>query len=266
MKKAVSSFLAMSIIGILLCGCGHQQPSSLSSATTENATSETESINTEGFTGEIVGEKIAIDVYVNDILIDTPVFKNMLSPPVDGPDNVGDYVLIESVCDAIQATFELSEESIVIQYRNKEYVIEKTFHDQENFIVINNALFVSFSSIRFAMSGSLKQNDEKSMYLYTNDFKRLDIPGTLEECYLALDKELDEETKKDIMGSVDHLIDYHFGLGMWIRNNWLYPANNRIAKVLLEMGYDHPDDMSYVILLGYHHYLNDLPFDASIAN
>jgi hypothetical protein len=50
----------------------------------------------------------------------------------------------------------------------------------------------------------------------------------------------------------------HFGLGLWIRNNWLYPKNSRLSNTLLELNpnFGHPDDMSHFILVGYYHYLN----------
>ncbi|MDR0767715.1 MAG: hypothetical protein LBE57_04680 [Methanosarcinales archaeon] len=93
--------------------------------------------------------------------------------------------------------------------------------------------------------------------------ERLDIPATLDDCYKALDYLLDEEIKEEIKNkSTDELFLYHFGLGMWIRNNWIYPApNSRITKVFLDLGYDHPDDMSHEIIRGYHYYLNDIPYE-----
>jgi len=211
---------------------------------------------------EEIGRSIKIDVYVNDVKVQTPVYKNKTAPPVDGPDNVGDYVLLEPVCEALGATFELKGESIIIQYKNDEYIIEKTFMERPCFWVVDNVIYVKFSSIRYAMDGSLKQDDYKSMYLYTKDFERPDIPATLDECYKALDKELDTKTKNAIKkSSVEDLIEYHFSLGLWIRNNWIYPANNKIEKVFLDAGFDHPDDMSSEIIIGYHYYLNNLPYE-----
>jgi hypothetical protein len=47
------------------------------------------------------------------------------------------------------------------------------------------------------------------------------IPKTKEECFDMLDKMLSEEDKQLMMK--DDTIDYHFTLGLWIRNNWIYP-------------------------------------------
>ena len=56
----------------------------------------------------------------------------------------------------------------------------------------------------------------------------MDIPKTLSECYEYLNNTLDEKRKEKIKkegGSCEH-----FGLGLWIRNNWIYPNKNRSRK------------------------------------
>ncbi|MEM7778971.1 MAG: DUF6794 domain-containing protein [Pseudomonadota bacterium] len=42
----------------------------------------------------------------------------------------------------------------------------------------------------------------------------------------------------------------HFGLGMWIRNNWGLWAGGPLGQSMNKMGFLHPDDMSGVILGG----------------
>jgi len=76
----------------------------------------------------------------------------------------------------------------------------------------------------------------------------------LEDCYQALDQILSGETKQDIKES-ETLVEYHFGLGIWMRNNWIYPTDGRIAKTLRDAGINDPDDMSSEILRGYQRYL-----------
>ena len=51
------------------------------------------------------------------------------------------------------------------------------------------------------------------------------IPKTTREAFKILDAMLSEEEKADIMAQdkCDFTIDAHFGLGMWIRDNWIYP-------------------------------------------
>ena len=90
------------------------------------------------------------------------------------------------------------------------------------------------------------------MYLYTNDFIRLDIPDTLKACFEELDKILNKKLKNKIKSDIN--IDLHYTLGLWIRNNWIYPGHNRIKKILDKVY--HADSMSSLIIRGYHYYLN----------
>ncbi|MCL2219038.1 MAG: TonB family protein [Chitinispirillia bacterium] len=82
------------------------------------------------------------------------------------------------------------------------------------------------------------------------------MPATLEECYAALDKQLSEDAKDDIAFSDrdDFLGRSHFGLGMWLRNNFIYP-NEALRE---KFGGMHPDDISGVILRGYYNHLNGI--------
>ena len=44
-----------------------------------------------------------------------------------------------------------------------------------------------------------------------------EIPKTKAECFAVLDSMLSEEEKKELIGDE---WSGHFGIGMWIRNNW----------------------------------------------
>ena len=46
-------------------------------------------------------------------------------------------------------------------------------------------------------------------------------PKTAEEAWKRLDKRLTQEEKQQIVSSHD-MSEFHFGLGMWIRNHWIY--------------------------------------------
>ena len=89
------------------------------------------------------------------------------------------------------------------------------------------------------------------------------IPATMSDCYKALDQLLDTNQKEDIkkIENMDGLYVYHFSLGLWIRNNWIYPTDDRIARVFLDLGFFHPDDMSQEIIRGYYYYLNNIPYE-----
>ena len=189
-----------------------------------------------------VGRKLHINVYVNDIKIETPVYYNRKSPSVQGPDNCSDYVMLKPILEVLGIDISATT--------GWHYLLGES-------VVIDGESYVPFSSIRYNINGDLVQDDYSSMYLYSSDYVRNDIPATLEEAYRALDKLL---TPKDIQYiknlKEDEVVLLHFGLGLWIRNNWLYPTNSRLADLLFKAGIEHPDDMSTFILLGYHHYLN----------
>ncbi len=83
------------------------------------------------------------------------------------------------------------------------------------------------------------------------------IPKDIEDCCVQLDKILSEKDKEYIKGlpKKDDTIDLHFGLGMWIRNNWGLWGGSRLQKYLFDIS-DHPDGMSSIILKYYYDWLN----------
>ena len=58
-------------------------------------------------------------------------------------------------------------------------------------------------------------------------------PKTAAEAWKRLDKRLTEEEKKQIVDSED-LLEFHFGLGMWIRNYWIYSGEEENLKSLMK--------------------------------
>ena len=86
-----------------------------------------------------------------------------------------------------------------------------------------------------------------------------DKPKTRKECFAQLDEMLSEEDKKVIMEAED-TIEFHFSLGLWIRNNWLYDSSPEDVKNLYKtFGLDtiisQPDELSTEILEAYQKYL-----------
>ena len=61
-------------------------------------------------------------------------------------------------------------------------------------------------------------------------------------------------------GAEDDMSQYHFGPGMWMRNNWGLRRGSRLAKYFNDIGIRHPDDMSGIILRTFWCKLNDKPF------
>ncbi|MCO6511349.1 MAG: hypothetical protein J5I65_11220 [Aridibacter famidurans] len=83
------------------------------------------------------------------------------------------------------------------------------------------------------------------------------IPADLGESMLELDKILTEADKAEFrsLPNRDETIKYHFGLGMWLRNNWHLWGGSRLQKYFFDLGVFHPDDMSGIILEHYYEWL-----------
>ena len=84
------------------------------------------------------------------------------------------------------------------------------------------------------------------------------IPQTRNEAFAQLDEMLSEEDKKELVKG--DAIEFHFSLGMCIRNNWIYEQNeedvNRLAKAFRTdfIVFD-PDGLSGKIIESYQRYL-----------
>lgn len=93
--------------------------------------------------------------------------------------------------------------------------------------------------------------------------KKVKRPKTKQECFDMLDEMLTQEDK-DAIAQMEDTVDLHFGLGMWIRNNWIYPRTIKTNQTLIRQFvvvddnmplFVHPDDYSEVILDAYQDYL-----------
>ena len=61
-------------------------------------------------------------------------------------------------------------------------------------------------------------------------------PKTAAEAWKILDKRLSEEDKKAIREAED-MVDFHFSLGMWIRNYWIYTGEREnLESLMKELG------------------------------
>lgn len=87
------------------------------------------------------------------------------------------------------------------------------------------------------------------------------IPMDLQDCFRQLDSILADTTLNAIrvMEEDELLARTHFGLGMWMRNNWGLWAESRFWEYFHKQGLVHPDDISALILIAYHRHLNDKP-------
>lgn len=86
-------------------------------------------------------------------------------------------------------------------------------------------------------------------------------PLTKENAFARLDKRLSKENKNAFLKSTD-MIEFHFSLGMWIRNTWIYGNEEErveaLAKDLGEKIFWNADSVSSALLDGYKKHLRQL--------
>lgn len=104
----------------------------------------------------------------------------------------------------------------------------------------------------------IKEREALKSRLTAERINNIYIPKNLEESFLELDKLLKEIDKKEMQSlkKRDDMIQYHMGLGMWMRNNWGLWSGSRLQKYFTVKKITHPDDMSSVILHHYYDWLN----------
>ena len=84
------------------------------------------------------------------------------------------------------------------------------------------------------------------------------IPQTKNEVFAQLDAMPSDKEKRELANN--DAIEYHFSLGMWIRNNWIYGQEEenvkRLAKAFrAEMLFFEADSLSGEIIEYYQRYL-----------
>lgn len=86
-------------------------------------------------------------------------------------------------------------------------------------------------------------------------------PLTKETAFVRLDKRLSKEDKNAILKAKD-MIEFHFSLGMWIRNTWIYGnEEERVEALAKDLGEDlwfSADDLSSALLDGYKKHLRKI--------
>lgn len=103
--------------------------------------------------------------------------------------------------------------------------------------------------------------EEREAYkkrIVADSINGLYIPKNLEECFIELNKLLKPKDVEAIrnLKSKDEMSLYHFGLGMWLRNNWGLWGGSRLQQYFIKKNIDHPDNMSGIILSYYYDWLH----------
>lgn len=93
----------------------------------------------------------------------------------------------------------------------------------------------------------------------TDSLRGVYIPKNLEDCFIQINFFWNDSTKTLVKNwdEKEFTSRVHLGFGMWIRNNWQLWGGSRLSKYFTDLGIQHPDDMSGIILVSYHRYLNN---------
>lgn len=105
-----------------------------------------------------------------------------------------------------------------------------------------------------------RKSDEKNKIKYETDtIDGVYIPKNLEDCFVQINSFWNDSTKIKVKNwdEREFVGNAHMGFGMWMRNNWRLWGGSRLSKHFNELGINHPDDMSGIILVSYHRHLNN---------
>lgn len=88
------------------------------------------------------------------------------------------------------------------------------------------------------------------------------VPSDLDDCFIYLDTTLNQAALDTLRNwTEEDLYKAHFGLGMWMRNEWGLWKGSRLSKWFNARGIWHPDDMSGIILTSYLRHLHNEPIE-----
>jgi len=106
----------------------------------------------------------------------------------------------------------------------------------------------------FSQNENETQNDEYENRIKMDTINGVYIPIDLDDCIVQLNRLLPDSFKTEIikMTKDEFTGSVHFGLGMWLRNNWGLWGGSRLEVYLLNFDLIHPDTMSDFILGCYH--------------
>lgn len=105
-----------------------------------------------------------------------------------------------------------------------------------------------------------KNADEKEKVKFITDtINGVYIPKNLEDCFVQINAFWNDSIKKQVKSWEEREFTgkAHLGLGMWMRNNWRLWGGSRLSKYFNNLEIYHADDMSGIILVSYHRYLNN---------
>ena len=116
-------------------------------------------------------------------------------------------------------------------------------------LIIISSLFFSLSVHGQKNTTSVNKSRTSADSIY--------IPIDLNDCFKELDSIFADSIKTKIKTLTEDEFSgkYHFGFGMWMRNNWGLWKGSRLSKYFNSIGVYHPDDMTGIIFDSYHRQL-----------
>ncbi|UKN02689.1 hypothetical protein K6119_04070 [Paracrocinitomix mangrovi] len=108
-----------------------------------------------------------------------------------------------------------------------------------------------------------KWRAEDKVRYSTDSLRGVYIPKDIEDCFQQIDSFWSDTVKAEVraMTSDEFVGKTHFGIGLWMRNNWQLWGGSRLSKYMNDLGINHPDHMSGTILSLYYKYLKEEEFD-----
>lgn len=108
--------------------------------------------------------------------------------------------------------------------------------------------------------------EESDRNIFLNDsINGIYIPYNLEDCFNQIDIFWTDSVKSEVKNMTEEEFgaNAHFGIGMWIRNNWGLWSGSRLRLYFNHKGVYHPDDISSIILTSYYRRLTNKEIDLS---
>lgn len=99
-----------------------------------------------------------------------------------------------------------------------------------------------------------KSEQEEKVRFITDTLDGEYIPKDLEDCIRQIDLWWSDSVKQEIKGWTEDkfLGTTHHGFGTGLRNGWQLWGGSRLSKYFNQLGINHPDDMSGIILTSYY--------------
>jgi len=126
--------------------------------------------------------------------------------------------------------------------------------------ILSLILIVIISNQGLQAQNKKSRKNQKQEYLENTKKDSINgvfIPADLNDCFKEIDSFWTDSIKTQVrkMTEDEFTANAHFGIGMWMRNNWRLWGGSRLSKYFNVLGIFHPDDMSCIILTSYQRYL-----------